>query len=323
MRDVASRAGVAVSTVSRAFADPERINAETRDLVLRAAEELGYTAPARMPATKLSNGSLALVLPDITNTFYIDMIGGSQACLRGTGITQILVNTEGLGGSERAAYEALSESALGAVLTASRLSDKELVDLSQSMPLVTFNRRIEGVPDVSIDTSAAFGDAVRHLADLGHRSITYVAGPDVSLLSRRRWEGCLDAAESLDVDLCRIGPFTPWTQAGAAAADVMIESRDTAAIAFNDNLAIGMLQRFFELGVRVPDDVSVIGCDDIVGAVYSSPPLTTISAPTHEVGRRLTQLLLDLIADPEARRGDRIELPVHLEVRGSTGPARS
>jgi LacI family transcriptional regulator len=67
----------------------------------------------------------------------------------------------------------------------------------------------------------------------------------------------------------------------------------------------------------------VVGCDDILGAVYSSPPLTTISAPTHEVGRRLTQLLLDLIADPKAHRSDRIELPVHLEVRGSTGPARS
>ncbi len=312
-----------MSTVSRAFADPERINAETRDLVLRVAEELGYTAPARTPTTKLSKGSVVLVVPDITNTFYIDMIGGSQACLRGTGITQILVNTEADGASERAAYEALSESALGAVVTASRLSDKELAELSQSMPLVTFNRRIEGVPDVSIDTSAAFGDAVRHLAELGHRSVTYVAGPDVSVVNRRRWEGCLDAAESLDIELFRIGPFTPWAQAGAAAADVMIENKATAAIAFNDDLAIGMLQRFFALGVRVPDDVSVVGCDDILGAVYSSPPLTTISAPTREVGSRLTQALLDRIADPVAHGGDRIELPVHLELRGSTGAARS
>jgi LacI family transcriptional regulator, repressor for deo operon, udp, cdd, tsx, nupC, and nupG len=133
MRDVASRAGVAVSTVSRAFADPERINSETRDLVLRAAGQLGYTAPARMPTTKLSKGSLALVIPDITNTFYVDMIGGSQACLRGTGITQILVNTEGAGSSERTAFEALRESALGAVLTASRLRDKELMSNSQDL----------------------------------------------------------------------------------------------------------------------------------------------------------------------------------------------
>ncbi|MHB1009719.1 MAG: LacI family DNA-binding transcriptional regulator [Propionibacteriaceae bacterium] len=321
MKDVARRAGVAVSTVSRALASPERISAETRDLVLRTARELGYTAPAPRPAARTNRGYVALLVPDITNPFYFDIIRGSQERLRNSGYTQILLDTEESATAERAFLEQLIEAGTGAIVVASRLPDEDLREMALRTPLVTLNRKLEGIPAVTLDTAAIVAQAVEHLASLGHTRICYVSGSERSATNRRRWESCQDAAERLDLEVTRIGPFNPKPDSGAAAADVLWHSGATAGIAFNDMLAIGMLQRFHERGIKVPDDISVVGCDDIFGSDFCSPPLTTISGPTRRVGRELTTLLLALLEGHELDQGAIIELPVHLKLRGSTGPA--
>ncbi|HET7723993.1 MAG TPA: LacI family DNA-binding transcriptional regulator [Propionibacteriaceae bacterium] len=321
MKDVARRAGVAVSTVSRALASPERISAETRDLILRTARELGYAAPPPKPAPRTNRGYVALLVPDITNPFYFDIIRGSQERLRNSGYTQILIDTEESATAERGFLEQLIEAGTGAVVVASRLPDEDLREVAARTPLVTLNRRIEGIPTVTMDTAAIVGQAVEHLASLGHTRICYVSGSERSATNRRRWESCQDAAERLDLEVTRIGPFNPKPDSGAAAADVLWHSGATAGIAFNDMLAIGMLQRFHERGIRVPDDISVVGCDDIFGSDFCSPPLTTISGPTRRVGRELTTLLLALLEGHELDQGTNIELPVHLKLRASTGPA--
>lgn len=321
MRDVANQAGVAVSTVSRALSSPERISPETRELILRAAEELGYAAPAPRPAFRTNRGYIALLVPDITNPFYFDIIRGSQERLRSSGYTQILIDTEESGSAERASLEQLAQASTGAIVVASRLTDDDLRDFSTRIPLVTLNRTVAGVPSITLDTAAVVGQAVEHLASLGHTRLCYISGSERSATNRRRWEACQDTAERLDLEVTRIGPFNPKPDSGAAAADVLWHSGATAGIAFNDMLAIGMLQRFIERGIKVPDEISIVGCDDIFGADFCSPPLTTISGPTRRAGRELTTLLLAQIEGHPLDRDAVVELPVYLKLRGSTGPA--
>jgi len=321
MRDIAKHAGVAVSTVSRALASPDRISPETRELILESARELGYAAPAPKVHPRANRGYVALLVPDITNPFYFDIIRGSQERLRNSGYTQILIDTEESGDAERASLEQLTQAGTGAILAASRLGDAELGDFAAKIPLVTLNRTVQGVPTITMDTASVVGQAVEHLASLGHTHICYVSGSERSATNRRRWESCQDAAERLGLEVTRIGPFNPKPDSGAAAADVLWHSGATAGIAFNDMLAIGMLQRFIERGIKVPDDISVVGCDDIFGASFCSPPLTTISGPTRRVGRELTTLLLALVDGHDFDHGTVVDLPVYLKLRESTGPA--
>jgi LacI family transcriptional regulator len=318
MRDVAEHAGVAVSTVSRVVSTPERISPATRQVVLKAIRDLGYSPAAARPQRR-GLASVALLVPDITNPFYFDIIRGSQERLRDSGYTQLLVDTEESPEAERASLELLEESASGAILAATRLSDEELAGWAGRLPLVTVNREVAGVPSVMVDAPAAFGQVVAHLASLGHQRLCYVSGPAPSATNERRWASCVGAAQRVGVDLARVGPFTPKTQSGAAAADAVLVTGATAAIAFNDILAIGMLRRFAERGVRVPDEISVTGCDDIFGADFCSPPLTTITARTRRIGREATGMLLAQLGGGARIRT--VELPVYLTVRDSTGPA--
>jgi Transcriptional regulators len=318
MREVAQRAGVAVSTVSRVMSNPDRISAATRQQVLSAARDLGYRSGARPAAGR---GSVALVVPDIANPFYFDLIRGSQERLRDSGYTQMLIDTEESPHAEAAALDALAGSCAGAILAATRLTDEQVRSMAERLPVVTVNRRIDQLPAVLVDTPTAYGQAVAHLVSLGHQRIAYLAGPDGSASSGRRWAAVEAAGRRLDVEVTRLGPFAPIAESGAAAADALLAARASAGLAFNDLLAIGMLQRFAERGIAVPEQVSLVGCDDIFGSDFCSPPLTTITAPTRRLGSEATAMLLALAAGTEPRLGRVVELPVHLTVRSSTGPA--
>lgn len=319
MRDVAERAGVAVSTVSRVMSTPERISPATRKVVLAAARELGYRSAASRPAS--GKGSIALVVPDITNPFYFEMIRGSQERLRDSGYTQLLIDAEESPHAELAALESLTGACAGAVLAATRLTDAQVLELAERLPLVTVNRRVDGVPSVLADTPSAYGQALDHLVSFGHHTVCYVSGPLGSATNQRRWAAVEAAAQRLGVEAVRIGPFNPKPNSGAAAADALLASGATAGLAFNDILAIGMLQRFAARGVSVPGEVSLVGCDDIFGADFCSPPLTTITAPVRQIGSEATAMLLALATGVEPRLGWTLELPVHLTIRESTGPA--
>jgi LacI family transcriptional regulator len=130
------------------------------------------------------------------------------------------------------------------------------------------------------------------------------------------------SATSYGVTARRVGPFSPKKTAGAAAADAVLTTGATACIAFNDLLAIGMLMRLRERGVRVPEDLSIVGCDDIFGADFCNPPLTTLTAPIEQAGRVAVSMLLARLDPTAAAPGRQVAtLPTHLTVRSSTGPA--
>jgi DNA-binding LacI/PurR family transcriptional regulator len=317
LHDVAREAGVAVSTVSRALSDPERVNVRTREHVQAVARELGYR-PNRL-AQALPTGRtqlLAVLVPDLANPHNFGVVRGVEAQVRAAGSTLVIADTHGVRETEAAHLDRLGASVDGFVLASSRLSDAELATLAERAPVVLYNRRVDGLASLAMDSADGSRQVVEHLVALGHRSLAYLAGPRAAWSDGERWHALSEHAAAAGVTIARCGPFDPSLAGGPAAADVGLATGATALIAFNDLLAIGVLLRLAERGVAVPGRVSVVGYDDIFGAEFCSPPLTTVAGPVDEAGRALVDILLT-----PGGVVPTITLPTHLRVRASTGPA--
>ncbi len=312
---VAARAGVATSTVSRALSNPDRVSAATRRRIEEIARDLGYVAP-----NKTRTRAVAVLVADIGNPFYFDVIRGTQRQLRAADYTQVLLDTEESAELEADLIERMRPTIDGVILAASRLTDKAIVALAQTLPLVVVNRHVPGLPTVVMDTGSGMTQALEHLVSLGHRDIAYLAGPERSWANAARFRALTDAAAVHGVTMRKLGPFAPERRSGTAAADALLNSGSTAAIAFNDLLAIGMLERLADRGVAVPGQLSIVGCDDIFGADFCSPTLTTVTTPIEQAGRVAVTLLLGAIESRAGASRDRVLLPTHLTVRNSTGP---
>jgi DNA-binding LacI/PurR family transcriptional regulator len=317
LHDVAREAGVAVSTASRALTHPDRISAPTRAHVQEVARRLGYR-PNRI-ARALPSGRtqmLAVLVPDITNPHHFGLIRGAEAQARAAGRTLVLGDTRGQPELESDHLDRLGSVVDGIVLASSRLPDADLLELAGHRPVVLYNREVDGLPSVVTDFADGARQVVEHLAALGHRTVAYLSGPRSAWSEGRRWAGLSTAADTAGATAVRLGPFAPTVEGGAAAADVGLASGASALVAFNDLLAIGVLRRLDRRGVAVPDTVSVTGFDDVFGADFCLPPLTTVATPTEEAGRSLVDVLLA----PPAEDARRIVLPAQLRVRDSTGP---
>ena len=318
--DVAKAAGVATSTVSRALTQPGRISETMRKHVHSVALALGYHPnPQARSLTSGRTQSMALLIPGATNPYFFDLIRGTQVEAKVRGYRHMLVDTEASAEIEERYLAELPASVDGVVIAGSRLSDERLVEISRRLPIVVVNREIEGVQSVVVDTSTASAQALDYLASLGHRRVAFLGGPVSSWSSQRRWEALEKAALRLEIECLHLGSFTDMPS-GAAAADTALHHGVTGCLFFNDMLAIGGLKRFAERGVAVPGDISVVGCDDIFGADFCNPPLTTLTARIDQVARIATDMLLTrLLGLPTLRQREKV--PATLTVRQSTGPA--
>jgi len=322
--DVALHVGVATSTVSRALMQPGRVSDEMRLRVEAAAKELGYVPNPQ--ARSLTSGrtlNIALFIPDITNPSFFDIMRGTQAEASARGYRLLLVDTEASAGAEARAFAGLSTSVDGVISASSRLSDEQLLDVGQRTPLVVVNRDVEGLQSVLIDTASGMVHALEHLVSLGHRHVAYLSGPERSWSNRRQWDAIQSASQRLGVECVKLGPFSPTMQSGAAAADSALNEGATACLSFNDLIAIGALVRFSERGLPVPEQMSVVGCDNIFGADFCHPTLTTIAAPFEQAARIATELLLNGLQYGESTSQESEPLPSYLKIRQSTGPAPS
>ncbi|WP_197679259.1 LacI family DNA-binding transcriptional regulator [Auraticoccus monumenti] len=318
LADVAAGAGVAVSTVSRALSHPARVNVTTRHRIERVAEQLGYVRPGSAPSNGGTGLAVAVLLPDTNNPFFVDLLRGVQRELKARGRHLLLIDTENSAALDELALSRVRGICDGAVVLTPRLSEARLDALEHaSMPLVTVNRPRRSRPSVVIDAASGFGQAVEHLVSMGHRRLVYVSGPRTNWSTERRWRTVARSAERLGVEVSRTGPHPPVRAAGTGAAEAVINSGATGVLVFNDMIAISMLQRFAERSIRIPDDLSVVGCDDVFAAACCHPALTTISSPAEQAGRVAVSLLLG--GDVDESRS--VLLPTHLVVRGSTGPA--
>ncbi len=206
------------------------------------------------------------------------------------------------------------------------MSDQRIRESHGLRPVVLVNRRTPGVTSVSPDQESGTRQIIEHLTSLGHREVLFLAGPPESWLGARRWAGVSAAAKSRGLQVRRIGPFHPSIDGGFVAGEAALTERATAVIAHNDLVAIGVLKRLASRGIRVPDDVSVVGFDDIFGADFCDPPLTTLSDRTEQAGRSAVDLLVSLIVDPydpdDMDPPAEIVAPTQLVIRRSTGRPR-
>jgi DNA-binding LacI/PurR family transcriptional regulator len=318
--DVAREAGVAASTVSRAYARPGRVNADTAQRIFQAAERLGYRWD-RLRGQQLRDGAvhdaIALVIADVTNPFYGDIIKGAYEAAREAGRQLVLSHTNESPEVERQTIERELKKVDGIVIASSRMSDSALRMTAKQKPLVLLNRIIPEVDCVVNDNECGVRQAVQHLRMFGHERIYYVAGPETSWSDGIRWRALREVAADLEVR--RIGPNEPTVLAGLDVARRVATVDATAVIAYNDALAIGVLKGLRKLGVGVPDDVSVLGFDNIIFDDLVEPTLTTVSAPLYRMGFTGVQNCV-AVARGATSRGVQLVLPVRLVVRQSTGP---
>ncbi|MDQ4051409.1 MAG: LacI family transcriptional regulator [Actinomycetota bacterium] len=320
--DVAAAAGVATSTVSRAFSSPTRVNATTRERVLKVAAELGYRPnPHARALLSGRHHTVAMVVSDITNPHYFELIRGAEMRARASEYTLVLVNAEESPRVEYDQIQRLVSSVDGFVLAASRLPDENLRQIAAQRPVVLMSRELPGLASVVLDHVQGCRQIVEHLASLGHRDLIYLAGPQNSWMAKTRWSALRTAAQELGIQAKRIGPFTPKVSQGGAAADGALNAGATAIVAHNDLLAIGVVQRLAQRSVRVPDDVSVVGFDNIFAANLCTPTLTTLGGVHADVGRAAVEILLEAVGPIRTKESDppQVVLPTDLVLRQSTG----
>ena len=320
IRDVAARAGVSPATVSRVFSRPHAVTSTTRQRVLAAAEELRYTPhPVARSLARGRTGNLGLVVPDIAVAFCAAVVKAVSQRARQEGYALFVADADDPSADEVRPARAMAKQVDGLLLLSPTMADDDLRALAADVPLVLLNRRLAGVPAVLMPSADGTVHAVEHLHALGHRELVYLAGPD-NYSNAVRVRAFTATCDRLGVTGAVLGPFAPTSSAGVRAADLVLAGSATGVLAYNDDIAAGVVGRLADRGVPVPGRVSVVGFDDTVLASMVNPRLSTVRLPMADAGDRAVRMLVDLLGggEPGARP---VELPAELVVRASSGPA--
>ncbi|MBM7788598.1 LacI family DNA-binding transcriptional regulator [Tenggerimyces flavus] len=327
--DVARLAGVSQATVSQVLNDKATmVPVETRQRILAAAEELGYVPDSTARALRVrSSQTVAFIIPDITNPFYPAVERGVQDVAERYGYDVIVYNADGDEAKERKAIRSVrSRGVDGVIASFFRMTTTDLRPLLEhGVPVVRLEPRARRVSDLPLDNVftdnvAAARTAVDHLVDKGYRRIGMISGrsgPGPARLSGLRQSLAahgMKAVESLIVE----GDFTE--SGGYSAMRRLLRSRrpPDAVFAANDLMAMGALLALRDAGARVPDDVAVMGFDDIPAAKLVSPSLTTVNLFQDRLGRQAAELLFERLRGPAPSVGRSVEIPYELVVRETT-----
>ncbi len=324
IRDVAARAGVSKATVSRVFSRPESVTLETRRRVLTAADALRYTPhPVARSLARGDTGNLGLVVPDIAVAFCAVVTKAVSQRARRDGYALFVADSDelstGLTVDDLRSAHAMAKQVDGLLLLSPTTPDDDLRALAAAVPLVVINRELAEVPTVLMPSADGAVSAVEHLHALGHRRLAYLAGPD-NYSNRIRSAAFTRTCARLGVDGVVMGPFGPTFSGGVRAADLVLADGATGVLAYNDDVAAGVVGRLTDRGVPVPGRLSIVGFDDTALASMINPRLTTVRLPMADAGEVAVGLLVDVLRGAPARNGP-VELPAELIVRGSTGPA--
>jgi DNA-binding LacI/PurR family transcriptional regulator len=314
--DVAKRAEVTVSTASRALARPQMVRPQTRERVERAAAELGYE-PNRAARSLITGrtGVIAIMVPDLANSYFAFIARAAQEFARARSYEVLIVDTGEDPQREQEIVESAARWVDGLIICAAK---QDFPAEQRRVPVVFVNRRVRGSHAVVLDQQFIVEAQLGHLLELGHEHIAWVDGPKGYWASDPRRETAERLAAVHPIQILR--DVTPTFEGGMALVDDL--DTDTTAVApFNDRQAVRVVQRCFQLGIRVPEDLSVVGSDNVPAATLLNPGLTTVHAPKGTMGRAAVSLLLDHMGD----RGPVIEetLIGHLVVRESTAPPRT
>lgn len=323
IKDVADVCGVHISTVSRAFSTPHLVNPDTRARVLAVARELGYrpNRAARSLATGRTQ-NIGLIVADIGNPYFPPLIKSAHARAITRDYHLFVAETDEDPVVEQETVQAMAKQVDGILLASPRLSNRAIAEISLSIPLVLVNRSVSGVPAVLMNIGRGARLAIEHLTQLGHSRLALLTGPAVSRNTGAIRRTAASAAARAGASLAVIGPNPPTEAAGAAAAERILADGVSAVLAYNDLMAIGLIEGLESAGFEVPADISVVGIDDIGPSRLTRPRLTTVTMPTAEAGQSAVDILLQLVDgdDDQLEQEDVpvVRLETDLIIRGST-----
>ncbi len=326
LKDIAKRANVSAMTVSRVVKNNGYVKSETRKRIEAAIEELDYRPnEIARSLVRSRTDNIFLIVPDIENPFFPEMIKGTEAVLREHGFKSIFADTDGRIENEKQVCDhALSRIVDGVILYTPRSETAYLEFLAARIPLLVVDRRVasDTVDHIYYDNKPSAQKAVEYLIENGHRTIGLIGGPENVLANLRRKSGYLAAFRKHGItvrdDLMLSSGFSFEDGAAAFRYFWNLAERPTAYFATNDVMALGFLQEAQEQGASVPTDFSIIGFDNIAISRLISPPLTTVNNPRRQMGALAAYRLLK-------RLGRNVEIPEFdlssdLVIRGSVRP---
>ena len=330
IKDVALEAGVSTATVSHVINNTKFVTGGTREKVLSAIEQFHYypNAHARTLASGRSN-IIGLLVSDISNPFFPELVKSVEETAFESGYNVILVNTNYDAGRAADYVRRLIELKVAGVALMTSELDPALIDelASKQVRVVFHNLGTAGehMSNIKVDYAAGIEEAVQHLVSLGHRNVVHIAGPNHFRSAVIRREAFLNSMTHhfprARKPVVYEGNFK--FDGGQRAAKKILGAGNlpTAVVAANDMMALGAMQQFRAGGLTIPQDISIIGFDDIAFAALSDPPLTTVCSPRTEIGRKAIEALISTINHP-GQKGGEFEVTTYLVTRGSTAPAR-
>lgn len=326
IRDVARLAGVSVATVSRALSNPEKVSNESLEKVHSAIAQVGYR-PNMLARNFRSARAYAVVVlvPDIANPFYSLFIRALEDRAQQKGYAVLLGDTRGTPEREMDYIRRVETRLADGIVQLRPSSEKSQNNIPPDIPCVNAcGCEYTTGPAIRIDNRAAAKTMVNYLISLGHKRIGVISGLKDNPHAIDRLEGYKEAIAEAGIpfekDLIAEGDFTMWSGLNAAFQFCNMKVRPTAVFSMNDEMAIGAMQTLKNQGIRIPEDMSVTGFDDIAYSKYSDPSLTTISQPAEEMGKMAMDMLLKVIeGEPLSQR--ECVLPTEFIIRKSTGPA--
>jgi LacI family transcriptional regulator len=322
--DIAKLAGVNPSTVSRALSNPGRINAATEAKVHAAAKELNYRVnpfARALPTGKTK--MIALMVADITNPVFFKVVRGAEKVAAEHGYTLVVAESFESSKVEADSLQRILPTVDGVIFGTTRLADAEIYEANREKPVVLINRLVEGVADVVPNNEPGIAEAIAHLAALGHKHIGFLGGPTASWINTDRWNLLMKHAVDAGMTVVSIGPNLPTVEGGRDALDQVRASGVSAIITYNDLMGIGLLRAATAAGVLIPQQLSIIGFDNIFGSDFTSPPLTTIEMPLEVIGGNAVLALLKTFEATDDAVPHGSNESTSLLVRGSTAEAKA
>ncbi|MBB1199295.1 DNA-binding transcriptional regulator CytR [Enterobacteriaceae bacterium 89] len=330
MKDVAQKANVSTATVSRALMNPDKVSQSTRNKVEKAALDVGYF-PQAMGRNSRRNESrtILVIVPDICDPFFSEIIRGIEVTAAAQGYLVLIGDCAHQNQQEKTFIDLIITKQIdGMLLLGSRLPFDASIEEQRNLPPMVmaneFAPELE-LPTVHIDNLTAAFNAVNYLHELGHQRIGCIAGPEEMPLCHYRLQGYVQALRrsgiTVDPHYIARGDFT--YEAGANALEQLLELPEppTAVFCHSDIMALGALSLAKRRGLKIPDDLSIIGFDNISLSEFCDPPLTTVSQPRFDIGREAMLLLLDQLSGQNVSSGSRL-LDCELVLRGSTAKNR-
>ncbi|MDF2675507.1 MAG: transcriptional regulator [Clostridiales bacterium] len=327
IKDIAKQANVSIATVSRIINNKdEGFSLETKDRVKKIIKEMDYhpNSIARGLVTKKTS-VIGLILPDITNPFFPEVVRGVEDTANAHGYNIILCNTDDDEKKEKTYFKILRDKYVDGVIytSAAALKDKNIKILTDGeIPFVLMDRYIENqtIPYIHTDSERGMYEIVNYLISNGHKKISYISGPVGDVVAEQRKRGYKKALKESGIEykelLVRHGNYK--VNSGISCMESLMESGEnfSAVVCANDLMAVGALEVLKVKGIRVPEDISITGYDDVFLSQITTPKLTTISQPKYDLGKISAEILIKLIngEDIDSRE---IKLEPHLVIRGS------